>query len=643
VKTNALVLGLILGAAACKGSGDDGVEQCDNGNDDDGDGFVDCEDQDCWGACAESDCGDGFDDDGDGRIDCDDPDCVDACTFTCEDGDCAEICDNGIDDDMDFLTDCGDSDCDSVCDADGDGFQGLGGLDCDDERADVNPTMVEVPYDGLDNDCDPTTLDDDLDSDGFDGDEDCDDQSAATFPGAEEVCGNGQIDDCDAVGEPDPDICYDDRELSTADAHLTSGNSDAWAGAALAAIQDVTGDGVHELLIGAYGEDAQTGAVYMMSPPLTGDVDLSESTLYIYGESEEDWAGAALAGVGDMGGGPAYDIAVGARYDDSAGDHAGAVYLVSAGETGTLDIRIDAHAKLLAEDVGDSLGASLASAGDADGDGRADLIIGAPLAQGTTDKGVAYVIRGPVPAGYYFVADAHLRIEGEGTDDEAGCAVAGGSDVNGDGIDDVAVGACLNDYGGENAGAVYVIHGSPMSGTRPASTAEGGMQGDEEQARAGSALAFGDLDGDGAPDVVIGGPGAADGAGRAWVIASDATPFTPPLASLDGAAAGDELGSAVSAGDIDGDGQADLLVGAPYNDDGGEDAGAAYAVFGPVSGELEPDVVLLGSIPFGFAGSAVLGMPDVNGDDRDEMVVGAPFADDGAPGSGAVYMLQWGW
>ncbi|MFT4624377.1 MAG: hypothetical protein ACI8PZ_003036 [Myxococcota bacterium] len=173
-------------------------EVCDNGGDDDGDGSTDCADADCDGECPE-DCADGRDNDGDGAVDCSDDDCL---------GQCPEDCDNGVDDDGDGLVDCVDDDCADACPEDcangeDDDFDGQ--LDCDDEE------------------CASTC---DGDADGFIGEalggDDCDDTNAAVNPDADEVCGNGD-DDCDGlVDEEDPDIdrgsltlFYSDRDFDT--------------------------------------------------------------------------------------------------------------------------------------------------------------------------------------------------------------------------------------------------------------------------------------------------------------------------------------------------------------------------------------------------------------------------------------------
>ena len=100
-------------------------------------------------------------------------------------------------------------------DMDGDGYFDIDNpcseTDCDDTDATVNPDATEVTYDGIDNDCDPETLDDDLDQDGFNIDVDCDDTNAEVNPAMEEVCDNGIDDNCNGeIDENCGDPCLDE-------------------------------------------------------------------------------------------------------------------------------------------------------------------------------------------------------------------------------------------------------------------------------------------------------------------------------------------------------------------------------------------------------------------------------------------------
>ncbi len=135
------------GASDCNDSSCDGdcPEDCYDGRDNDGDGDVDCNDGSCDGSCEEA-CGDDRDNDGDGFVDCLDPSC---------DGSCPEDCVDGRDNDGDALIDCLDDQCNATCDVDDDGFASadLGGDDCDDGNAAVNPGALEW-CNGFDDDCD---------------------------------------------------------------------------------------------------------------------------------------------------------------------------------------------------------------------------------------------------------------------------------------------------------------------------------------------------------------------------------------------------------------------------------------------------------------------------------------------------------
>ncbi|GAB4343177.1 MAG: hypothetical protein Kow0099_21420 [Candidatus Abyssubacteria bacterium] len=118
----------------------------------------------------------------------------------------AEVCDDGIDNDCDGLVDSNDPDCGvAPVDNDGDGF--TSDVDCDDNNPAVNPGAAEIPYNGIDDDCNPATPDDDLDGDGFNQGNDCDDNNAAVNPGAAEVCDDGIDNDCDGLVDANDSDC----------------------------------------------------------------------------------------------------------------------------------------------------------------------------------------------------------------------------------------------------------------------------------------------------------------------------------------------------------------------------------------------------------------------------------------------------
>jgi hypothetical protein len=174
-------------------------------------------------------------------------------------------------------------------------------------------------------------------------------------------------------------------------------------------------------------------------------------------------------------------------------------------------------------------------------------------------------------------AVADIVLTGEATRDEFGVSVGTAGDVNGDGYTDVIVGAYFNDAGGTDAGRAYVYHGGPAADTVADLVLTGEAAGDRFGLSVGTA---GDVNGDGYADVIVGADGNDAGgasAGRAYVY--HGSPGADAVADLvlTGEAATDQFGFSVgTAGDVNGDGFTDVIVGAYWNDAGGTDAGRAY-------------------------------------------------------------------
>ncbi|RME27856.1 MAG: hypothetical protein D6798_03690, partial [Deltaproteobacteria bacterium] len=284
--------------------------------------------------------------------------------------------------------------------------------------------------------------------------------------------------------------------------------------------------------------------------------------------------------------------------------------------------------------AGVRLGAAVAGAGDVDGDGYRDLLVGVPWWGGSLHgQGQARVYLGS-PAG---LADRpRWVVTGGQAQAHLGAAVAGAGDVDADGFDDIIVGvpAWDGDYVDEGQARVYL--GSAWG---PSRTAAWQARGGQEAAGLGTAVAgAGDTDGDGYDDVAVGVPGM-DGrgadAGEVRVYAGSATgPAATATWTRTGSQAGARLGAAVAgAGDTDGDGYDDLLFGAPRYSGTASDQGRAYLHLGAASGLASSSAWHVdGPTDGAHLGQALCALGDVDGDGYGDVAVGAP----GADGTGTV-------
>ncbi len=271
-----------------------------------------------------------------------------------------------------------------------------------------------------------------------------------------------------------------------------------------------------------------------------------------------------------------------------------------------------------------SFGSSVASAGDVNGDGYADVIVGAA---GSSDGGRAFVYHGGAsgpPSTPAMTLRPPSGVDGGAPVGGFGVAVASAGDVNADGYADVVIGAS----GRPSSGRAYIYHGSTSGLSKAPSATLQGDGGSGADDFGNSVACGGDVNGDGYTDVIIGAFSA--GRGRAFVYLGRAaglsnTPVVtlqPP--DIDSGATGDNFGNSVAnAGDVNGDGYGDVVVGAWYANGG---AGRAYVFFGESLGLSASTGVLLqrsGGTADDQFGVSVAGAGDINHDGYTDIVVGA--------------------
>jgi hypothetical protein len=382
--------------------------------------------------------------------------------------------------------------------------------------------------------------------------------------------------------------------LAAADAVVRGEDDLEEFGDAIAIAEDTNGDGFDDLLVGAQRGMQTHGLAYLIPGPLSGDVVLDDAAFELRGEEDDDYAGFAVASAGDTNGDGYGDVLVAADRSDYAFLDAGRVYLVFGpiDDDVTLGDLDDSEGALLAgEQADDRAGRSVSSAGDVDGDGLPDLLIGAYHADGEgTDRGASYVVYAPV-SGVHTLTLADARLLGGDDYAYAGTSVSDAGDLDGDGYGDIATGAYGDNANGTESGAVYVHRGGAvrLAGDYALDAGEAELDGGGSYDRAGHAVAGGgDVTGDGHDDLIIG------AFGYDWEVSERGGVYVVPgpisgqhdldaldLTLLVGELGGDQAGHRVAyAGDVDADGTGDFLVGAYTESTNGDEAGATWLVLG---------------------------------------------------------------
>lgn len=384
----------------------------------------------------------------------------------------------------------------------------------------------------------------------------------------------------------------------------------------------------------------------------------------------DNW-GAAVANIGDLEGDGVVDLAVGAPGDSDNGNNRGALWILFLNSNGTVDMstKIARNVGGFTGDLddGDRFGSSASGIGDLNGDGFADIAVGAPLDDdGGDNRGAVWILfmnaDGTV-AGNVKISDQQGGFPGKlDNGEQFGDAVADLGDLDGDGIPDLAVGAPLDIDNDRRKGAVWILFmnrdGTVRSG-RKIGEGDGNFKGDLfADDRFGSAVAgIGDLDGDGIPDLAVGADQYDAGSGNSgaiWILFMNrdgSVKNQQRIAAGDGGFegnldAGDRFGCAIAAiGDLDEDGIGDLAVGAEQDENGG--SGTVWILFMKTDGKVKSETRIsqldgrfTGDLDDGDRfGAALAGLGNLNAAKSDDIAVGAPQDDDDAIDAGAIYIL----
>lgn len=435
---------------------------------------------------------------------------------------------------------------------------------------------------------------------------------------------------------------------------------------------DVNGDAMADVIAGSHTADVIAngeGRAYVAFGKPDGtevaasDLVMGIGGFVIDGLADGDQTGYAVGFAGDVNGDGLGDVIVGAPAADTIADDEGRAYVVF-GRTDTAPVDLasleaDAGGFVISGIAANDLaGSAVGGNADVNGDGLGDVLVGAPLANafGASDAGRTFVVfgkadTGPVDLAAVALGTGGFVIEGAAAGDHSGDAVAGLGDVNGDGLDDMVVGAPWADPNGGQSGRTFVVFGKtdgmPVDlGDVIAQTGGFAIDGIAGLDQSGDTVASaGDVDGDGSCDIVLGAPGAENDMnlqGRAFVVLGKADTTLVELTdiaagnggfSLDGELEGDLAAWSVGGGrDVDGDGLADVVVGAQSGDFAGTLSGRSYVVFGtarPASQSLAQAAMGVGGFAIDgeqagdVSGWAVAAGADISGDGLGDVVIGA--------------------
>jgi len=556
----------------------------------------------------------------------------------------------------------------------------LGGDDCDDETAAAFPGNPETDdCDGFDNDCvvDPDEVDDDADG-WFECAGDCDDSDAEQFPTNPEEC-DGLDVDCEFDGDEidddgdgwrecegdcnDASVAfvpgiweaprdYADHDCNGTDANgneyafatLTGDDAGEGAGQSVAIAGDVDGDGLDDVLVGAssYGlnpGDYQGRVALFSGAQLAagGDIALSDAHAVIVGNEADAYLGWSVSSAGDVDDDGLDDVLLGGG---SANDTAW-LFFGSTLSPGGAFTTFDADVTITGTA---GLGERVASAGDVDGDDLDDVLIADFRSSPPYVPGLVFLFAGSALqfGGALTTTDALATLEGAGDYDYFGHGLAGGGDTDGDGAPDVLVGAYGDDLGD---GKGWLFSGAALAAGGSFSTADASASFSGVQGFGYSVALIPDVDGDSTSELLFGAETSRWSRlyfGATAAIGGDISTGLVDASMYSQTSQGSR--AVASAGDIDGDGLGDLLIGSYRDNEAGTHAGKTYLVYGSTIAAggsftlvVATDRAFVGVGANVESGRSVAGAGDVDGDGLDDVLVATPSGY--AAGGGQAYLM----
>ncbi len=452
--------------------------------------------------------------------------------------------------------------------------------------------------------------------------------------------------------------------LSNADATFQGINSGDNSGISVSSAGDINGDGIDDLLIGAYNADPNgqsSGETYLIygKASLSGNINLLNADVTFKGKNAGDHSGYSVNSAGDINGDGIDDLLIGAYGADPNGSLSGETYLIFGKTNLSGEINLsNADATFKGINFEDRSGMSVSSAGDVNDDGYDDIIIAAYAADPNgLSSGENYLIYGKSNlSGDINLSHANVTFKGKNSWDYAGFNINFAGDVNGDGLDDILIGAYGTDTNGDRAGETYLIYGkADLSTEINLSNADVTFKGHTALDHSGySVSSAGDVNGDGYADILIGAVYASPNAtrsGESYLIygktnlSSEINLSNADVTFKGYSAMGYSGCSVSSAGDVNADGFDDILIGCNQADPRGTtDAGETYLVYGKanLSGDINlsnADATFQGLNSMDRSGYRVSSAGDINADGADDLLIGAYMADPNGYDSGESYLI----